>query len=706
MPILYLAQFRNKNSVPSYLTFSPKLREITFSEGPIPPAREVISRPYRTSPVFPVLPTESLAPGFSGQTFLGFFAYDRAFSAIGRLLRQLPPDMLPNMWFSHGFASLLIFERAKDRLSIPELLSQSDLRAWEIWTLNDNVVHHQIDCFVAPPADVSIPSLEIDDFTALPSDLRQVLSEFSHCIYTALERSAHYYPGYIRPLCSLIESINYIISEIQFLGNTNPGTDQNFPSYLRDNPISRQKRLNQRTDQIIQLNSALSYVISQSFAGTIPILERECQVQSYSLLGIGTASLALFRFSEFVQNVFMKHPIDMAIEKKFPSLEGTNIFPSMRDFRPATWDHADFHIDTHLAGIETPPFRPKLVFYSGRLGFKEAEFSVTAALQVIFGSDSARWSLMTLTHELMHAHVRALLSAILKATDDRELEKDFARYYSDLYAYHKRKAGRWKLIQSVRSMILNFFVQKRACEEFMNGSAKTSYEATVNQLDVRFPENPDALRQWMREDFRDLNEIMVHVCDYHYFYNSNDELYLGLLWESWSTVPSVLSEIDHYVFRSLVAVATKEPGEIKERFDLSLRILTQNLEQILDRRPQNPVVECALTFLRDPNRHGSLLLRFIPALYLAEVTLKFLVSGRIQAELVSGDSNFEVEKGEYIYHIETGEFPGFDISSPVGFLADRLRRSLRGISSSVDEEHASAWVLLACASVDGSRSES
>jgi hypothetical protein len=226
----------------------------------------------------------------------------------------------------------------------------------------------------------------------------------------------------------------------------------------------------------------------------------------------------------------------------------------------------------------------------------------------------------------------------------------------------------------------------------------------AGKFDLEMPRR-DELKQWLREDFRDLNEIMVHVCDYHYFYNARNNLYLGLLWESWATVPSVLSEIDHYVFRSLVAVATQERGPQQARFQLAVSILAQNLENLLIRKPDNPVVKSALDFLRDSKNHHPLQLKFVPALYLAEVTLRFFVSHRIHAALVQNDNNVERIHGEYVYRMETGEFPGFDIASPVGFLADRLRRSLADEDSGYGEEHATAWVLLACASVTESNLE-
>jgi predicted nuclease with RNAse H fold len=656
----------------------------------------VVGSPYRISPIFPVLPEESTDPDLGGASFLAFYSFDRAFSIIGRLLRQLPSGLLPNMWFSHGFASLVIFSKDRESLDFSRDEPGLGLRAQEVWELRDGVVGRQ-EFWVAPPANLEV--FEVADFSALDSDLQRVLVEFRHCIYTALERAARYIPDYVASFRSLVETVNQIIEELLYISKKSeirPRTcSAVFSDMLRNNDIERQRRINHRTDHIIQLNSALSYVISQSFAGTVPVLERECQIQSYSFLGVGGASLALFRLAEFVQEIFRHHPVDDAILQKYGHIEGVEIFPNIGDFVAAKWETEDLRIDSHLAGISSSELRPKLVFYSGRLGFKESEFSVTAALQVISGSGTARWSLMTLTHELMHAHVRALLSVIFK-----DSEEEFDKYYVDFKEYRENRERRWKLIESLRSIMLNYLLEKRVYESYARKIAEARKAGEGGSLPIpkfSLPGKEDLLR-WMRESFRDLNEIMVHVCDYHYFYNTNDALYLGLLWESWATVPTVLAEIDHYVFRSIVAVATKETGAIHDRFHLAINILTQNLDALLERRPDSPVVKAALEFARNKSNHLLLSIKFYPALYLAEATLKFLVSRRIHVALMAGDENLELANGSYRYLVETGQFPGFDVKTPVGFLADRLRRSLGGEDLDLSEEHVSAWLLLACAS--------
>ncbi len=65
---------------------------------------------------------------------------------------------------------------------------------------------------------------------------------------------------------------------------------------------------------------------------------------------------------------------------------------------------------------------------------------------------------MTLTHELMHAHVRAMFSVIFKDLDER-----FEQYYDDFKSCHEGQnvSRRWKLIESLRLIVLNYLLQKK-----------------------------------------------------------------------------------------------------------------------------------------------------------------------------------------------------------------------------------------------------
>lgn len=52
---------------------------------------------------------------------------------------------------------------------------------------------------------------------------------------------------------------------------------------------------------LVTTNAALSRYTSQTYAGTSPIIESECHYYTHSLLGIGTASLALTQIRRFVE---------------------------------------------------------------------------------------------------------------------------------------------------------------------------------------------------------------------------------------------------------------------------------------------------------------------------------------------------------------------------------------------------------------------
>lgn len=533
--------------------------------------------------------------------------------------------------------------------------------------------------------------------------------EFQHCINNAILYAEQYIPSLLLMYQKLIESVNEIIHDLIYLKNPNgvipESLPQNSKAILIDNPVERQKRIHQRTGQLVQINSALSYLLSQAFSGVVPILSNECPLKSYSLLGIGTAFIALHVFSRFVESIFEKNPIDEIIKNSYVRMPGFEAFNSLQNFDPDLWkQRTELTLDSLLQdGLIVEP-NPKMVFYSGRLGFKESEFSVTSAIQVLSASDSVRWSMITLSHELMHAHVRAVLSVIFSDIKERTPDIAFAEYYHQFVDFlsnpHKQA---WNRIECLRFVIFNYCRNKHNIDKFIRtnqGNPKGILKDDDHNL-IRTESilhNADYLWEDFAHDFREINEIVVHVLDYHYFYNANNSIYLSLLWDSWETVPVVLEQIDHYVLRCIVTISTNETGTNHERFSISLSILKEALETISNNNPGNIAVKEAVKHLDDDGNVKILKYKFIYGLYLAEMVIKFLKSSKIHSELFGNDENIDINDNEYRYNLSSGEFPGFNVKCPVAFILDRLQKAQKKEDNILTEDHSSTWLFLACAS--------
>jgi hypothetical protein len=668
----------------------PKVLRISFVPDSPPELNHAPDCDTRTSPVFAAAQHEATPPDFSGSTSILFLVFDRPYQVIARL-RADCPELFRRTWFSHGLASVVILGAVAADVEPLRADSSLGFRAMEIWTLRDGNLEDS-ECVFAPPISTTPPGTSLQGFGSLDSDTQVLLEELQACLHTAIRIASQYAPRYLRILDCLTQAANEIITELTFLQAPTGPPPPSLPEGAFDSESSRsvelQRRLHQRVGQLVQINSALSYLISQALSGIFPLRESECQVRRYSLLGIGTAVHAIAAFAEFVERIFEKFPVDEAIDRLFDLGPPLPIWPLISsEFDPRAWSASRYHIDTFLKNTEPTTAQPRLVFFSGRLGFREAEFAVTAALQVLASADSVRWSLMTLSHELMHAHVRGVLS-VLFDEPQKGASASFKDFHTALAEVVAGRSDGKNLRASLRLAILNYCTVQPFLGDIIRGRKSEESIALLS-----FQE----LRESLSLNFAAINHAFVHVFDFFYFYNARSAVYLRLLWESWATVPAVLEDLDEYLLRSIVTISTVEEGSTSDRFENALAILISALVDLSGTR-HCAVASFALEHLSQHETKRRLIIRFTPAAYLAEVAAKVLVASPIHGALLRDDLAEPHEMGCQ-YYLESGEFAEVAIESPVAFLLDRLRRNLSAHPAPrKQEEYLSAWSLLVCAS--------
>src|SRR6185295_8148267 len=112
--------------------------------------------------------------------------------------------------------------------------------------------------------------------------------------------------------------------------------------------------------------------------------------------------------------------------------------------------------------------RPKIVYYSGRQGFRETTFAITAPLQMFYSDWSVRWSPMTLSHELMHGHVRDILSSIFSdGKDPVPSTKKFDVYAAEFRKAQSSGADIPNLKACLRHIIFNFCLWDDAVQKLL-----------------------------------------------------------------------------------------------------------------------------------------------------------------------------------------------------------------------------------------------
>jgi len=675
-------------------------------------ARAHRKRKYRCSPIFPIYPEDCRVPDPRKPYRVGFYCFPNPFSIIGRLYALVPPEEQSGLWFSHGLAPLVVFcdsatslERIRDHFA-------AEVRAYEWWSVTpaQDGGEVSVDRWEVKPPELTPGRFpEIRDYSDLPPDAQAVLDDLVHSLNSATMKACTYMPGQARVFMRLADVVNEVIAELQFLYNSTrprpPFLSEAAARALAERPAERQKLIHQRIGDLAQIMTSLGAAVSQAFAGTVPILRSECPLGRYSLLGIGTAQNAVLSFSRFVESVFERYPIDTVVKNEFAKPAAVEIFPNLMGWDPRAWQtDPAWNVDYYLEDIRAEPYKSNLVYFSADIGFRESTYAITAPLQVLSLADTACWSPITMSHELLHAHVRAVMAAVF-ADPGRDLPQtafeSFSRCYRD--AVRGKATEPMHLIDSIRCIIMNFCVARRAFAE-VRARYLNRLSSGERKLRGKFVIPPaDSWDVELADAWRAIHEVVTHVLDYRYFYDGNDELYLGLLWESWAPVPSVLDDVEQYVWRSILAISSTKEGLPTARFERSCDILQACLEAIVKRDAQNAVAAEALALLRDPDMRNIQRSRFQPGLYLVDVVVSFFLSAHIHRALYE-DSNCtkrEGMEGVYQYAVDTAEFRDTRIMSPVGLVADRLHRSLLRDAHTVSDAHRAAWMLLACASTEG-----
>jgi hypothetical protein len=281
--------------------------------------------------------------------------------------------------------------------------------------------------------------------------------------------------------------------------------------------------------QMLTLNAGLSRFSSQTFAGTIPIAETECHFWSHSLLGIGLASIGLWRVTDFIENKLGQARLPERLDLL------NNIRTGIPDLRILDVNN-EFWILDHLKSVvpkgKPDQIVPLLPYFSARDGFRSTSTTISAPLASVTSCNSSRWSLLTITHEISHVIIRGMLATL----------------YPDLNEPAEiASAIKWldsngscdTLLEEVRRLLLTTILTMEHPEP---DEISVDDEYLVRAIESRHHE---------------VEEIFVHTFDFLYFYGKDLDKYINGIWASWGTIPNIATRVPDYVVRSICAVLSK-----------------------------------------------------------------------------------------------------------------------------------------------------
>jgi len=384
---------------------------------------------------------------------------------------------------------------------------------FEAWSLSRGVVQDSEISPLANKAESTTWRRDLAELSrrSIPEELQDAVNEYCPLMASTLARSEQIVPAFMNNLEQVQSSVLQSFSQAHEIA---PNDEQ----YVV-------------LGEVLTINAGLSRFASQTFAGTSPIAETECHFWSHSLLGIGVATLGLWKLREFLQRTLG----EARIPTRFVSLgmqENTLDLARL----PGT---EEFWREDHLGNVslktaDEKPLVPLLTYFSARDGFKSVLSTISAPLATVAKCNSLKWSLNTITHEISHVIMRGVLSDLYP--DLRSpIELDRALL---LYRQNHPAAT---LFDEIQRLLLITIVKMQSPRLGETTPIRTK----------------EALREVLETWHREVEEILVHIFDFLYFYGGDANKYLTGIWLSWGTIPHINRRVREYVIRSVCAVLAK-----------------------------------------------------------------------------------------------------------------------------------------------------
>jgi hypothetical protein len=674
------------------VNFEPDKIEVEIIQSQVAPVG-VEWKNFRLSPIFP-LDLAIDIPAIDSQT-LHFFSFKNAYRALARIQQVGSKELQKSTFFSLGLASVILIT-SKPSL-YDELMQVVAIKPdmYEYWITKSGKIN-KIQ-YTSTPTTNEV-SVSIISYSKLPLTERSIIDEFMVTIKLLLLKLTKHMPFEEPKIQRLIGEVNILVKELVYLNELTGDPPESLAEYSKEDLEG--KKLNQNirhqvVDRIVQINSALSYVSTQAFSGAVPILERRSLIRRHSLLGIGSAILALNNIARFIDDSFSPIVFDMTIAKsmqKYAPLQGMGNFPEY-----STKEWSDSAIDEVPKATSSTASYLKLPYFSGRLGYRETEYSIAAAIQSISSGASLEWSLMTLTHEMLHGHVRTILNAVFygsaRSKSDQLREEYFNRYRQKL----GKRLSDEKLLDSIRSLLFIY-----CCKVKTHGSLNLKRDEKGG-LDIEMLPKDDLWKR-LENEYRNISEIMVHVLDLHYFYGSRVSVYIPLIWSSWLTVPHVGGDVRQYILRSLLAIASKESGSEIDRFRRSTTLLAKLLNKYKNGKLNFPVIDNVLKILNDKTTLDSqYVYAFSNSLAIVDLASHIFFSKQVRGRIFNSDPFVEwvpaekTEDGveeEFRYKLPD-DFNDEPIQSPLAYLFSKMIKELDNTISIEDLERETTIQFLA-----------
>lgn len=635
----------------------------------------------RYSPILPAFLVPAKRPAAAPRTpaSVALLFASSPYKVLGKLKNHLPANERAGVFFTQGLASIILLNFTLKRAEeIRRLAGNCPLEFWPLQggkldTAAIVVRFPRLDYGSAPKA-TQLPRTD-------SPDLAVYVEQISASLGSLWGSYGGYFPQERKTLRQITILAANLIQQHGRLSEGARGGEEN---------LDRQKKRNAIVAALVEISAALSYAVTQGTSGAAPVLTNRSPFPHHSLLGIGGAVRALTKFTRYLESAFMVRSAGRVITEQYARLK--QIVPAkIPDYSsgpeykfPTVHETACELFDS---GGELPQEDqvPLIAHFSLRHGFMESKFSVTAASEALTAETLPHWTLMTLSHEIMHSRVRTIFQALFGKTwhsgGNALISK---QQFTEFGEWIRRREHPRKLsvVSSLRNVILNFcFAIEKSQHPISEGERHAKSGLSIDELTDLYSRHKCLAA-----------EIIVHFHDYYFVYARQHRMYMRSVWASWIKVAAPYARPLEYLTRSLATVACGTGLKSPAAFDFARDVLLDSLASLEAARLESPLFE-ELRRLVSPKTESLARAHFDPCYYLIDTVRKYFASRTISSRIdrIESDpfADGSTVPNEYAANIYL--FGEAQAVSPVRYLLASLFKTLSGQIPLNDLQWLTAW---------------
>lgn len=404
---------------------------------------------------------------------------------------------------------------------------------------------------------------------------------------------------------------------------------------------------------ITALNSSFRSLYIQTLSNSNPNLPSLFYHGLHSVFGLGLIICGLNNLRNYIDRRIYKINFIKSVENMLQNTKADLFFLEM----PADskfWN-SDL-IKNHYVPIEDG--NEAIIFsfahIRSRENFKNLYDIISVPQECIYQSNTQFYNLYTITHELSHTIIQGILSLVYPSqvdNTDLSITKDLcnAKSYIPMNS-----------LLNLRKTLIDIMQELN----HLDGRILTIKKKGITEVEIC---------QLLDAYTKELEELLVHLFDFNYFYNQDIDYYMTSIWLSWSTIPTINLRIEEYVYRSIFTIYSKHLTRGSISLEMAINDVLRNLESIQKHCPET--VKKAIEFIQSnfitsTNSNRIKLYKRIVKIFIGLFYSEWAVS-----ELVK--DNFDNKA-----HLKVKELGRFPFENPLKFIKEYSKDNKFDVSKS------------------------